>query len=120
MTDSSSVCPPSEKYLRRLVWLGVINLTAVVLLGAAVLVGLLPKLERMVAASERVEARFQAFADEVQPVIGAGASKAVETLGKIDAEKLSETATESSDAAIRAAGERAKRWLDREGRDGER
>ena len=35
--------------------------------------GLLPKIERAIETTERVEARFQAFADEVQPVMTVGA-----------------------------------------------
>jgi len=81
--------------------------------GEAVEAGpLLPKVERAVQTTERVEARFQAFADEVQPIVTTGAGKAVETIKEIDAERLSETATEKTDSLIDAAAERAKRLLE--------
>ncbi|MGB7323719.1 MAG: hypothetical protein WBD31_02520 [Rubripirellula sp.] len=101
--------------IRRLVWVGIANLVVMTVLAASIVLLMLPKLERAVATTERVEARFQSFADDVQPVVGAGAEKAVEAIKKMDADKLSETATESSDATIRALGEKAKRFLDRGG-----
>lgn len=60
---------------------------------------------------KRVEARFQAFADDVQPVLTTGAGKAIETIKKMDSDKLSETATEKSGSLINSAADRAKRFL---------
>ena len=65
------------------------------------------------STTERVEARFQSFADEVQPVVTAGAGKAIESIQKMDADRLSETATEKADTLIEAAAESAKRYLER-------
>jgi hypothetical protein len=90
------------------------NLLATLLVGCAIAFGLLPKIERAVSASERVEARFQSFADDVQPVVTAGAGKAIESIKKMDADRLSETATEKTDALIDAAAERARRFLERD------
>ena len=88
------------------------------LLGAIGLVGgLLPQMIRLTKTTERVEQRFQDFADEIQPVVSASARKAIETITKMVAERLSETATESSDQLIRSAGERAKQLLDRKKKD---
>jgi hypothetical protein len=97
-----------------MVWLLAANLLATVVAVCALTFGLLPKVERAVQTTERVEARFQSFADEVQPVVTAGAGKAVETIKKMDAGKLSETATEKTDAIIDAAAERAKRFLEQD------
>jgi len=80
----------------------------------AMVFGLLPKIERAVQTVERVEARFQSFADDVQPVVTAGAGKAIETIKKMDADRLSETATEKTNTLMDAAAERAKRFLDRD------
>lgn len=104
-------------YVKRLTWVTTANLVVMVVLLVALVALLTPKLERAVSTTERVEARFQSFADDVQPVIGAGAGKAVEAIKQIDAKRLSETATESSDETIRALGERAKRYLDRDKQD---
>lgn len=90
------------------------NLLATIALGSALAFGLLPKIERAVSTTERVEARFQSFADEVQPVVAAGAGKAIESIKKMDADRLSETATEKTDALIDAAAERARRFLERD------
>ena len=79
----------------------------------AIVGGLLPLILKVSNTTERVEQRFQDFADVVQPVVAAGAGKAVETISQMDAERLSNTATESSDEVIRAAGERTKRFLER-------
>lgn len=105
--------------LRRLVWLGIANLIVMAVLAAALVFLMLPKLERAVATTERVEARFQAFADDVQPVVAAGAGKSIETIQKMDADQLAETATESSDTTIRELGERAKRFLNRDSEEEE-
>ncbi len=68
--------------------------------------GLPPKLVRAVQSTERVEARFQSFANEVQPVVSAGAGKTIEAIKKMDADRLSETATEKADSLMDAAAER--------------
>ena len=89
MTDAES-----SRKLNWVIWLLAANLLVMVLGAAALVFGLLPKLERAIEATERVETRFQSFADEVQPVLTSGAGKAIETIKKMDADKLSETATE--------------------------
>ena len=53
--------------------------------------------------TERVEARFQSFADDVQPAIKFGAEKAVEAIGGMDTKGLSEKANEVIDAAAKRA-----------------
>tara|TARA_A100001391_G_scaffold133406_2_gene92385 strand:- start:113 stop:475 length:363 start_codon:yes stop_codon:yes gene_type:complete len=103
--------------LRRLTWIATANLAVMAMLLIALVALLIPKLERAVSTTERVEARFQSFADDVQPVVGAGAGKAVEAIKQMDAKQLSETATQSSDATIQALGERAKRYLERDKSD---
>ena len=95
------------------------NLLVTVCAACLIMFGLLPKIERAVQTTERVEARFQSFADQVQPVVTAGAGKAVETIRKVDADKLSETATEKTDRLIEAAADKAKRFLDRDKTDQE-
>ncbi|QDU96748.1 hypothetical protein [Lignipirellula cremea] len=90
------------------------NLLVTIVMAGALVLGLLPKIERAVQTTERVEARFQSFADEVQPVVTAGAGKAIETIKKMDADRLSETATEKTDSLLDAAAEKAKRFLDRD------
>lgn len=97
--------------IRRLVWLAIANLIVMVVLTAALVFLMIPRLERAVATTERVEARFQSFADDLQPVLAAGAGKSIEAIQKMDADQLAETATESSDATIRELGQRAKRFL---------
>ncbi|TWT84406.1 hypothetical protein CA13_58840 [Planctomycetes bacterium CA13] len=104
----------ASKKLTRIVWLLSANLVMLTIGAAALMVGLLPKVERAVEATERVEERFQSFADEVQPVLSSGAGKAIETIQKMDAERLSETATDKTDILIEAASERAKRYLERD------
>ncbi|KAA1257494.1 hypothetical protein LF1_53430 [Rubripirellula obstinata] len=104
-------------WVKKLVWLSTAILTVMAVLLIALVALLIPKLERAVSTTERVEARFQSFADEVQPVVGAGAGKAVEAITQMDAKRLSEAATDSSDETIRAIGERAKRFLDRDKAD---
>ena len=47
----------------------------------------------------------------MQPVLTSGAGKAIETIKKMDAQKLSETATEKAGSLIDAAAERASRFL---------
>jgi hypothetical protein len=105
--------PEIIKKLDRIAYLLFANLIMIAIGAGGLVVGLLPKLERVVHTSERVEHRFQSFADEVQPIVSAGAGKAIETIMKIDAERLSKTATERSDELIGAASQRAKRFLDR-------
>lgn len=109
MTDTES-----SRKLTWVIWLLAANLIVMAIAAGAMAFGLLPKIERAIETTERVEARFQAFADEVQPVLTAGAGKAIETIKKMDAKKLSETATEKTDSLLDAAAERAKRFLDRD------
>lgn len=90
------------------------NLLVMAAATGTLLFGLLPKVERGIQTTERVEARFQAFADEVQPVLGATADKAIETVKKMDAEKLSKTATDKTNALLDTAAERTKRFLNRD------
>ena len=104
----------SSRKLTWVIWLLGANLIVMAIAASAMVFGLLPKIERAIQTTERVEARFQAFADEVQPVLTAGAGKAIETITKMDADKLSETATEKTDSLMDAAAERAKRFLDRD------
>ena len=104
----------ASRKLTVLIWLSAANCLAVMIGAGALVFGLLPKVERTILATERVEARFQKFADEVQPVLTAGAGKAIETIQKIDAERLSKTATEKTDKLMDAAAERAKRFLERD------
>ena len=85
------------------------NLLVTLGVACAMVFGLLPKIERAVQTTERVEARFQSFADEVQPVVTAGAGKAIETI-----DRISETATEKTDNLIKSAAESAKRFLERD------
>jgi hypothetical protein len=61
--------------VRRLTWLASANLAVMAVLLVALVAMLIPKLERAVSTTERVEARFQSFADDVQPVVGAGAGQ---------------------------------------------
>ena len=109
MTDTES-----SRKLTWVIYLLAANLVVMAVAAGAMVFGLLPKIERAVETAERVEARFQSFADEVQPVMTAGAGKAIETIKKMDAEKLSETATEKTDSLMNAATERAKRFLDKD------
>lgn len=110
--------PNNSKKLDRIANLLILNLI-VMFIGAAVLiVGLLPKLERISRSSERVaqstervDQRFQSFADEVQPVVSAGADIAKQSIDKIDTDRLSKSATEKSDQLIDAATDKAKRLL---------
>lgn len=112
MTDMTQ-CESSRK-LTWVVWLLSGNLVVMTVAAGALVLGLLPKIERAVETAERVEARFQTFADEVQPVVTAGAGKAIETITKMDADTLSETVAEKTDSLLDAATERAKRFLDRD------
>lgn len=104
----------TTKKLDRIAFLLAANLLVMAIGAGGLVVGLLPRLERVAATTERVEQRFQAFADEVQPVVSAGAGKAIESIKKIDADRLSKTATERSDELIGAASDRAKRYLGRD------
>ncbi len=107
-----------DKHLdRKLTWVIYLlagNLLTMLATAGALVFGLLPKLERVTQSTERVEARFQGFADDVEPVLTAGAGKAVETIKQIDTERLSESATEKADSLIDAATQRAKRFLDKD------
>lgn len=106
--------PETSKKLDLIAYLLMANLFAMTIGAVGLLVGFLPKLERVVHTTERVEHRFQSFADEVQPVVSAGAEKAIESINKMDTDRLSQTATERSDELIRAASEKAKRFLNRD------
>lgn len=106
--------PDVSKKMTWMVYLLTANLLVMAAITGAMWFGLLPKIERAVKTTERVEARFQSFADEVQPVVTAGAGKAIETIKKMDAERLSDTATEKADALLDAAAERTKRFLERD------
>lgn len=109
--------PETTKKLDRITYLLAANLLVMAIGAGGLVVGLLPKLERVTHTTERVEQRFQAFADEVQPVVSAGAGKALESINKIDADHLSKIATERSDELMKAAAERAKRFLNRDKKD---
>ena len=54
------------------------------------------------------------ISDEVRPVLGATADKAIETVKKMDAEMLSKTATDKTNALLETAAERTKRFLNRD------
>ncbi|QDT04892.1 hypothetical protein K227x_32890 [Rubripirellula lacrimiformis] len=102
----------TEIHLTRLVWLATANLVAMTVLAIALVVGLLPKIERAVAVSERTEARFDEFADSVQPVLSASAGVAIDGIKAMDVERLSEQFDEHSDTLLDAAAQRAKRYLE--------
>ena len=104
----------SSKKTNWIIGLLAANLGVLALGTGALAFGLLPKVERAIEATERVEARFQSFADEVQPVLSAGAGKAIETIRKMDAQSLSETATKGTDSILESAAERAKRFLEKD------
>lgn len=110
--------PETTRKLDRIANLLLANLIFMAIAAVALIVGLLPKLERISRSSERVarstervDQRFQSFADEVQPVVSAGAGIAIESIEKIDTDRLSKTATEKSDQLIDAASDRVKRLL---------
>jgi hypothetical protein len=106
--------PETTRKLDRIAYLLAANLLVMAIGAGGLVVGLLPKLERVAHTTERVEQRFQSFADEVQPVVSAGAGKAIESIKKIDADRLSKAATERSDELIGAAFDRTKRYLGRD------
>ncbi len=92
---------------------GTALVTCGVVLTLAIIVGgwiALAKSERVVVATERMETRFQRFADHVEPVAVAGGEKAVEAVRNLDAEK----AADKGDELIEAAAEKAKRFLNRD------
>ncbi len=99
------------KKLDRITYLLAANLFVMTVGAGGLVAGLLPKLERVTHTTERVEQRFQSFADEVQPVVSAGAGKAIESIKMIDADRLSKAVTDRSDKLIDAASEKAKRYL---------
>ena len=111
---SDSTPSPVEKQLTVVVYLLAGNLAAMVIGAAALVLGLLPKLERVAQTTERVEARFHAFADTVEPVLQAGAGKSIEAIKAMDTKKLSESATKAADGVIDAAGERVKRFMEKD------
>jgi hypothetical protein len=99
--------PETTKKLDRIANLLILNLVVMFIAAAALIVGLLPKLERVARgtervakSTERVDQRFQSFADEVQPVVSTGADVAIDSLNKI-----------KSDELIDAASDKAKRFL---------
>jgi len=104
----------SEKHLIAIKRLLVTNLLVMAVLAAGLILGLLPKLERTTQVVEKMEGRFQEFADEIQPVVESGAGKAIETIKGMDAERLSETATEKTDGLIDSAAQRARRFLEKD------
>lgn len=118
--DSAGKSDPVGTRLQVLICLNAANLVIMIGLSVLVLLFVLPKLERAVRTTERVEARFQQFADEVQPVLSASSSKAVETIQGMDAERLSKTATESSDKTLEALGELAKQYLEERRKNGKK
>lgn len=83
-----------------------IYLLVVVVLIVGALVVL--KLGRAVESVERVEARFQSLADDLQPVIAASGAKAIEAIGGIDADQVSTNA----DRLIGAGADRLERYLE--------
>lgn len=104
--------PEIARKLDRISLLLTLNLVCMLLAAAGLVGGLLPIMLKIRKSTERVEQRFQEFANEVQPVVASGAGKAIEAIKKVDADRLSETATESSNEVIKAVGERAKRYLE--------
>ncbi len=102
----------SNNSLRYLCVINTVQAVVIAALGCVLVFQLLPKAERGVQVAERMEARFQAFADEVQPVVSAGAGKAIEAVRKMDADKLGATATEAVDTTIDAAKDRVKKFID--------
>ena len=104
----------TAKLLGILIGVVVIQTVAILILGAVLILGLLPKAERGVQVAERTEARFQAFADEVQPVFKAGAGKAVEALRSMDAGEIGTKATQGVNKTLDAAAERVKRALEKD------
>lgn len=118
--QKGSIAMNDETVARKLNWMVYLlaaNLVVTFVLAVALVIGLLPKLERAVQTRERVEARFQSFADEVQPVVTAGAGKTIETIKGMESGRLSETATEKADVLLDAAAEKARRFLNRDKAD---
>lgn len=109
--------PETTKKLNGIAYLLTANLLVMAIGTAGLILGLLPKLERITVATERVEQRFQSFANEVQPVVSSGAGKAVESINKVDSDRLSREITEQSDQLIEAAADKAMRLLDRRKKD---
>ena len=109
---SATATTPTQKQVTLIIYLLAGNLVALVIGSAALVLGLLPKLERVTQSTERVEARFHSFADTVEPVLTAGVGKSIEAIKSIDSKKLSETATKAADGVIDAAGQKVKRFLD--------
>lgn len=110
--------PETTKKLDRIANLLILNLVVMFIAAAALIVGLLPKLERVTnstervaKSTERVDQRFQSFADEVEPVVSATADMAKQSIDQIDTDRLSKSATDKSDELIDAATDKAKRLL---------
>ena len=109
MTDKET-----HKKLDQMTRLLAANLLVMTLFAGAIIFGLLPKVQRALDTSERVEARFQSFADEVEPVLIAGAGKATQVIKDMDTEKLTKTATEKADDLLEKAANRVERILDKD------
>jgi methyl-accepting chemotaxis protein len=110
--------PETAKKLDRIAHLLIANLIFMAIAAAALIVGLLPKLERVAKgtervarSTERVDHRFQSFADEVEPVVSATADMAKQSIDQIDTDRISKSATDKSDELIDAATDKAKRLL---------
>lgn len=108
------------KKLDRITYLLAANLIIMTVCAVGLIIGLLPKLERVTvsaesvtASTERMEARVQEFVDEVQPVVSASAGMALESIMNMDTERLSQTVSDRSDELINAAAEEAMRYFNR-------
>lgn len=95
--------PENSKKLDRITNLLILNLIVMLIGAAALIVGLLPKLERVAKSTERVaqgtervDQRFQSFADDVQPVVSAGADVAIDSINKIKSDELIDSATDQA------------------------
>ena len=104
--------PEIAKKLDRITLLLVSNMLVIAVACVCLVVGIIPKMERAVAASERIEKRVHGMADSLDPVLSKSAGKAIESIENIDTKKLSKTATDASDALIKAAADKAKSLLE--------
>jgi len=95
--------------------LGVLMSSALPKMERAVLVAeeIEPKVERAVQVTERLEARVQELTDEIQPVLVAGALKAVESITEIDASQIGQRATQETEGVVGAAADRLREAIDR-------
>ena len=96
LTRSFSILNNSltEKQLGQIALLLKLNLIVMIAAALGLVAGIVPQIIKLTNTVGRIEERFQEFADELQPVASAGAGKAVETITNMDAERISETATE--------------------------